>query len=150
MKQLTIIGLVGTAKEQLIGGQPLARISVSVAEERKTGLIDDTWFTVLSRETGLLSSLAPGAQVAVTGMIRTGVFKNAQGEYLPDVRIYADHVQILAYAPIPETVTTTVNRPAVNTVPPITYPEHRPGRIRQTPSMAPPSQTTGGNDDLPF
>lgn len=146
MKQLTIIGLVGTAREQIVSGQPLARITVSVAEERKTGIIDDTWFTVYSRETGLVGVLGSGAQVAVTGMIRTGVFKNSQGDYLPDVRIYADHVQILAYAPIPETVTTTVNRPAVSSVPPINYNEHRPGRIRQTPSMAPPA----GNDDLPF
>lgn len=99
MQQITIIGHLG--KDAIIkstNGNELLVFNVCVSESYKNANGEDvdksTWYSCISKKTGLAQYLKKGGQVMVQGELRAKTYQNDRRETLIDLSIQVSRIQL--------------------------------------------------------
>ena len=91
MFKAMIIGNLGKdAEERDYNGKKFLSFTVAVTEKDKDGSERTQWINVKSNQTGLKDYLKKGKQVYIIGDQKKDVYESR-----PDIRVWADEIQLL-------------------------------------------------------
>ena len=91
MFKAMIIGNLGRdAEEREHGGKKFLSFTVAVSEKSKDGNETTQWINVTTNQVGLKDYLKKGKQVYVMGDQKNDVYESK-----PDIRVWADEIQLL-------------------------------------------------------